>query len=304
MGESHTGWRGGFVALATPFTKDGAIDIDGFAANIPRVESVGVRGVLVSGCTGEFWALTDDERAQLFQVARSAVSGDTVVLAGVGAITTDQTVRLAKAAESAGVHGVFVLPPFFVKPTRRDLVEHYRRVAAETSLPVLLYNIPGNAVNALTPDLVDELADIDGVVGIKESSCDFNNFYKTLVVASDRIDVFVGPSTLFGVAAIVLGSPGFMDTTPQYFGREAVALYEMAASGDIAQARELQQRALQVKELMNANGRNQYASIKAAMNYLGWDGGYPRPPLRPLSDSERRELEAGLEALSIARAPS
>ncbi|MDP6604320.1 MAG: dihydrodipicolinate synthase family protein, partial [Rhodospirillales bacterium] len=173
MDKSSVDWHGSWVALVTPFDGDGAIDEVGFARNVDLCIQGGVDGVLVSGCTGEFWALTDAERVRLFGLCVEAAAGRVPVIGGTGAIRTPDAIALSVAAKDAGCAGVMVMPPFFVKPSAADIVAHYEAISGAVDIPILLYNIPANNVNPLTPELVDRLADVESVVAIKESSLDF-----------------------------------------------------------------------------------------------------------------------------------
>lgn len=294
MDKSSVNWQGTIPALTTPFDAQGRIDEPAFRANVELCLSYGVDGVLVGGCTGEFWALSLEERKRIAALCVETVRGRAVVLAGTGAISTAQTIELTQHAKAAGCNGAVILPPFFVMPTKDDLVAHYTAISDAVDLPICLYNIPSSAVNALTPDLVDRLADIERVVAIKESSGDFANFYKTIELAGDRLRVFMGPSSTLGLAAVSVGAVGFIDCFPLIWGQEAVEFFRAAKAGDLATAQRLQERGLRLTELTMRPGRNLYAATKAAMNMLGRPGGYPRPPLRPLAEPAVSELRRDL----------
>ena len=130
------------------------------------------------------------------------------------------------------------MPPYFVKLTDDEIVAHYTEVCAATGMPVVLYNIPGNAVNALPPALVSRLADIPTVVAVKESSGDWNNYYGTYLAVHDRLRVFCGPSSVFGVPAVELGADGTIDCFPNVWRKGGLDLYFAAARGDKARAAE------------------------------------------------------------------
>ncbi len=294
MDKSSVDWHGTIPALTTPFDAQGRIDEAGFRANVELCIGYGVDGVMVGGCTGEFWALAREERKRLMTLCVETVRKRAVVLAGTGAITTAETIELTRHAAAAGCDGAVILPPFFVRPTADDIVAHYRAISDAVELPLVLYNIPSCAVNALTPDLVDRLADLERVVAIKESSGDFANFYKTIEVAGDRLRVFMGPSSTMGLAAVSVGATGFIDCFPMIWGTEAVQFFRACKAGDLATAQRLQERGLRLTELTVANGRNLYSATKAAMNMLGKPGGLPRAPLRPLAEPHLSELRRGL----------
>jgi 4-hydroxy-tetrahydrodipicolinate synthase len=286
-------------ALVTPFDAMGRIDEAGFRQNIELCIGYGMTGLLVAGCTGEFWSMTTEERVATFKIGVDQARGRVPVLAGTGAVRTEEVIELSQRARDVGCDGILVLPPYFLKLSPEDIVAHYEAVSDAVDLPMALYNIPGNAGNDLTPRLVDRLADIKTVVAIKESSGNFNQFCKTLAVCRDRLHVFVGPAALYGVAATAMGAAGYIDTVPNLWGRESGEFYEAAVARDRDRARIRQDKSIVMRELLNGNGRNYYASLKAAMNLVGLPGGWPRRPLRPLRGAQLAELRAGLEALDF-----
>jgi 4-hydroxy-tetrahydrodipicolinate synthase len=289
--------------MTTPFDKEGKIDEKAFAASVDRLIGAGADGFVVAGCTGEFWTLSHEERARYYKLAVEAVAGRVTLIVGTGAVTVDETVRLTNMAQKAGVDGVLILPPYFVKLTDDEIFAHYRDVVAETKIPILLYNIPGNAVNWLTPALVRRLADLDSVVAVKESSGDWNNFYATLITAADKIRVFCGPSSIFGAPAIELGADGFVDCFPNVWSDGGRPLYDAAKNGDKTRAVQLQKTGRLLTDLFTSEGRTLYPATKAAMDMMGFPGGgRPRPPLRSLEGKQLEGLRAGLVELGLLAA--
>lgn len=300
MDRNSINWSGPMPAVTTAFHDDGRIDEAGFAANLLALLDAGATGVVVGGCTGEFWALSHDERKRLFDVAHEAVAGRGTLIVGTGAITVDETVALTRHAEAIGCDGVLILPPYFVKLSDDEIFAHFEDVTAQIGLPVLVYNIPGNAVNAITPALASRLADLDRVVAIKESSGDWNNFYGTYLAVHGRLRVFCGPSSVFGVPAVQLGADGTIDCFPNVWRRGGLDLYFAAKAGDTARAAELQALGRKLTDLFTSDGRTLYPATKAAMDMLGYPaGGAPRRPLRKLTGAPLDGLKAGLEALEL-----
>jgi 4-hydroxy-tetrahydrodipicolinate synthase len=203
-------------------------------------------------------------------------------------------------AHKAGADGVLILPPYFVKLTDDEIFAHYRDVVSQTQIPILLYNIPGNAVNALSPTLARRLADLDTIVAIKESSGDWNNFYATLITVADKLRVFCGPSSIFGAPAVELGAEGFIDCFPNVWTDGGRPLYEAAKNGDRKRAAELQRTGRQLTDLFTSDGRTLYPATKAAMDLLGFPGGgRPRPPLRSTEGKQLEGLRNGLVELGL-----
>lgn len=301
MNRDSVNWTGPMTAVITPFGKDGKIDSVAMRENIDRLLDAKATGVLVGGCTGEFWSLTLDERCELFNIGADAVGKRGTVLAGTGAVTVDETVKLTRAAEESGCDAALILPPYFVQLNEDEIFEHFRAVDAAVSFPIVLYNIPGNAINAITPQLASRLADLNNVVAIKESSGDWNNFYATLNAVSDRLRVFCGPSSIFGVPAVAAGADGFIDCFPNVWLPGGIEMYYASVDGRDEEANAMQQTGRALTDLFTSGGRSLYPATKAAMTMLGYAAGDPRPPLQPVTGEALNELRAGLEALAIIK---
>ena len=300
MDKNSVDWHGPWNALVTPFDSNQAIDEAAYGRNVELCVGYGLTGLVADGCTGEFWAQTTDERKRVYKIAVEAARGRVTVLGGVGANRADEAIELAQAAKDAGCDGILLLPPFFVKPTDDDIVAHFARVSDAVDIPIMAYNIPSATVNFLTPELVSRIADLDNVVALKESSQDFVNWYKTLELAGDRIRVFIGPASKYGLAAVRMGAPGYVEANANYWGAEAAELYFATVNGDDARALALQAKARNLRDLVDVPGQNIYASFKAAMNLRGLPGGNPRLPLRPLPEAHLARLRDGMAALGLS----
>lgn len=300
MDKHSVNWSGPMPAVTTPFFDDGRIDEDGFGRNVDRLLKAGSTGVVVGGCTGEFWALSHEERKRLFTVAHEAVAGRGTLIVGTGTVTVEETVELTRAAEAAGCDGALILPPYFVKLTDDEIFAHYADVCARIGLPVVLYNIPGNAVNGLSPELVSRLAALDSIVAVKESSGDWNNYYRTALAVADRLRVFCGPSSVFGVPAVQLGADGTIDCFPNMWTAGGLDLWFAPVKDDQARSVAVQALGRRLTDLCTSEGRTLYPSTKAAMDMQGLPGGgKPRAPLRALTGAARAGLELGLKSYGL-----
>ena len=299
MNRDSVDWWGPMSAVITPFDEGGGIDAPAMRENVDRTFDAGATGILVGGCTGEFWSLSHDERCRLFRTGADCAGGRGTVIAGSGAVTVQETVRLAKAAQQAGCDAALILPPYFIRLNDDEIFEHFREVDAQLSFPIVLYNIPGNAINAITPELALRLSELDNVVAIKESAGDWNNFYATLIAVKDRLRVFCGPSSVYGVPAVAAGADGFIDLFPNFWLPGSVDLFHAARAGRHEEANALQETGRRLTDLCTSGGRSLYPSTKSAMARLGYAAGDPRPPLRPLSGQAVEELHAGLAALNV-----
>lgn len=285
-------------AITTPFRKDLSIDEESFTANIDRLFAAGSTGMVAAGCTGEFWALSFKERARLAKLTAEACKGRGPAIVGTGAIRQDEVIDQIHAIKEAGGDGVLVLPPYFAHLTEAEIIAHFEAINAASVLPIVLYNIPGNAGNAITPALASRLADLDNVVAIKESSGDWKTFHATLLQVRDRIRVYCGPSSVYGVAATLAGADGLIDCFPNVWDKGCLDLWHATKAGRMDEAWALQRTGMEMTELFTSDGRSLYPATKAAMNFLGLPGGgEPRPPLRALTGAPLQGLKAGMEAL-------
>ena len=299
MDRNSVKWWGPIPAIVTPFDDRGAIDEGLLEQNIDILMAKGATGVVIGGCTGEFWAMSMDERHALFKFGVKAMAGRGFVIAGTGAIGVHDTIALTRAAHDAGCDGGLVLPPYFVKLTDDEIFAHYEAVSRGVDGPVMLYNIPGNAVNALSPALVRRLADLDRIVAVKESSGDWNNYYATAIAVQDRLRVFCGPSSVFGVPAVQAGADGVIDCFPNMWAPGCLDLFYAARDGRLDDARRLQEMGVRLTTLFTTGGRTLYPATKAAMDMMGLPGGRLRPPLQPLSGEPLAGLRRGLVELGL-----
>ncbi|MBM3542224.1 MAG: dihydrodipicolinate synthase family protein [Alphaproteobacteria bacterium] len=289
MAKKKIDFEGPSVAMVTPFKADGSIDEAAHKLNVRQCIDTGLTSVMCSGCTGEFWALTKEERKRVYKLTVEAASGRVPVVAGTGAIRTEDAIELSEAAKAAGCNAVMVINPFFVKPSVDDLIAHYRAISDAVAIPIMLYNIPSATTNPLTPEIVSKLSDIKNVVAIKESSFDFNNFTRTLQLAGDRIHVFG-----YGLPGLMAGASGSFHVHANYWDERASESFFAFKRGDVERAKRIHDQSLAVEAVFNDKGRNYYVSVKAAMNLFGRPGGYNRKPLRPLPEAELAEMKVAL----------
>lgn len=298
MNRDSVNWQGPMPAITTPFCDDLSLDEEAFVANIDRLYAAGATGMVAGGCTGEFWALTLAERAKLAKLTVEASKGRGPAIIGTGAIRADEVIEQIHAAKDIGCDGVLVMPPYFAHLTDDEIIAHYVSIDAASVLPIVLYNIPGNAGNALTPVIADQLADLDNVVAIKESSGNWVNFHDTLLRVKDRIRVFCGPSSVFGVPAVLAGADGLIDCFPNVWAPGCLDLWHATRDGRLDEAWALQRTGIALTALFTAQGRTLYPSTKAIMDLLELPGGgMPRPPLRALDGDQLSALHVGFHAI-------
>jgi len=292
--------RGVFAPVVTPFDAgSGELDRFAFERNLRAHLGAGLRGVVVAGSTGEAPLLEETERASLISWARAVLGGDAVLIAGAGAESTRVAVRLARQAAAQGADAVLVVAPHYYGQsvmTRPALSAHYLRIADESPVPVVLYNIPKYVHFALPPALVRELAQHGNVAGLKDSAGDLALLEAYLSTQSDSFTVLTGHGASFATA-LARGARGGILAVAMFAPALTMAVYDGFLRGDGAAAAEAQARlaplALQIVAGLGVPG------VKAALDHVGLVGGPPRPPLLPLVAEERDRVAALLAAAEL-----
>ncbi len=301
-------WRGYWPAAPTPFTPDGALDLDAWRELLDLYVGQGVHGVLVNGTTGEWFSQTPAERAELARAAVDAVAGRVPVVVGVGAFTARESAALAVEVAAAGADGVLTTPPPYVHPADDEIVAYYRYVAGATDLPLMVYNWPRGTAVDMSVDLLERLCELDAVVAVKESSGDEGKALDTTERLAGTVRVFNRFVYRRGLAALrEIGGDGSIDGGG--IGAPfAVPFYEAVWAEDFEAARAHAARYTALtSRLVHPDYSGRFASptaqLKAAMRLLGQPGGCVREPLVELTDPDRlRGLADALEASGLVDA--
>lgn len=261
-----------------------------FRANVRAHMQAGLSGVVVAGSTGEAPLLDEDERARLVEWARPIVPEDRWLIAGVGGESTRRTIGRARDAAERGADAVLVVAPHYYGSamTPEALATHFRRVADESPLPVLLYNIPKYAHFTLDPGLVAELARHENIVGIKDSAGDLKQLGAYLAAQSDRFTVLTGHGGGL-YPALEMGARGGILAVALFAASLAVDVCAAFASGEKGRAGRAQERLTPLAKGVVAELG--VAAVKAAMDAVGLTGGPVRPPLLPLRAAARARVE-------------
>jgi 4-hydroxy-tetrahydrodipicolinate synthase len=288
--------RGIVPALVTPFNNDESLNLRALARLLEHVLDAGVHGVFVLGSQGEYFAIEPGEKKRMIEATLDAVAGRVPVYAGTGATTTREAVSLTKMAEDAGVDAVSVITPAFIVPSQDEMYEHYRAIAASTTLPVLLYGNPARTGNSLAVGLVARLASIDNIVGIKDSSGDLAMTAAYITATPPSFRVFAGRDTLV-LGTLLYGGAGSVAATGNVAPRLLVDIYDSWQCGDIEAARTSQAQLARLRETFTLGTFP--AVIKEALGMVGIDAGPCRRPVGDLSEQARERLRNVLESLNL-----
>ncbi len=287
--------RGIFAPVTTPFLAGSEdLDIAGFEANVRAHLADGLAGIVVGGSTGEAALLTDDERRQLLAAARAVMPSDKLLIAGTGSESARQTIARCRAAHEAGADAVLVVAPHYYSAsmTPDALDRHYRRVADESPLPVVLYNIPKYMHFALPTDLVAALARHDNIVGIKDSSGDLEQLRGFLAAQSETFTVLTGSGSGLH-AGLEAGARGGILAVSLFAAPLALEVYTTVRDdGPTGKAVAAQAKLATMANVIVA--KLGVPGVKAALAQVGRVGGVPRLPLLPLNASQQAEMVAAL----------
>ena len=288
-------FEGIFVALVTPMTAGQEVDHATLASMVDYMIDQGVHGIIPLGSTGEYYALSPDERQAVVAGAIDAAGGRVPVVVGTNAGSTRDVIAYARQAQQLGAAGVLLAAPYYSLPTPDELVEHIRAVDRAIDVPIILYNYPARTGVDMTPDVVERLAELDNVRYIKESTGDKSRMGEIVRRCGKRISIFCGCDTL-AVEFFEAGAVGWVTGAANVIPAPHVELYDLAVKRkDARGARACYERMRPALELMEGGGK--YTQwVKAGCGIMGHPVGPPRQPLLPATKAEIATLREALKS--------
>jgi 4-hydroxy-tetrahydrodipicolinate synthase len=276
------------TAMITPFDERGEIDLEEAARLARFLVDQGNDGVVVAGSTGEGTALSDDEKLALFSAVKKGLNGRGTLVAGTSSPSTRASVALTKRAQEIGVDGILATVPAYCKPTQEGMLDYFGAVAQATSLPVIIYNIPGRTAANLQPATLHELARRHAnVVGVKESSGDFQQISAIVRGARQDFTFWCGDDYLF-LPSLAVGAMGLVSVAGHFCARELREMMAAYESGDVVRARQMH---LQLTPLFVALfATTSPIPVKWGMKELGFKAGACRSPLSPIPQAVEAQL--------------
>lgn len=286
------------TAMATPFAADGSLDTEAAATLARWLVDHGNDGLVLAGTTGESPVLTDPERIELFRTVRAAV--DVPLIAGSTTNDTAHSVEMTEAAEAAGMDAVLAVVPYYNKPPQSGLELHFRAVAEATSLPVMLYDVPGRSGRALANDTILRLAnDVPNVVAIKDAGGDPSRAAVLLADAPDGFEVYSGDEPLsLGFAAY--GAVGVVGVASHWSAALQKDMFDAFAKGEVETARRMHANLVPSYQYMNSDTCVFSQAVKVAMGVLGVPIGECRLPLGPAPEGTADAAAAVLTKLGYS----
>jgi 4-hydroxy-2-oxoglutarate aldolase len=290
---------GVFPALTTPYAQDGSVALADLKHNIQRYNATGLAGYVVLGSTGESVLLRQAEMDGILVTVKESAAKSKKLIAGTGAESTAETIERTKRAAELGYHVALVKTPHYYKPAYKPevLIAHYRRVADESPIPVLLYSVPQFTGVALESPEVVTLAEHPNIIGIKESSGNVQRVAEMIAGTPPAFQVLVGAApTVY--PSLVIGARGAILALACALPEKCVELYELFRQANHEKARELQAVLVRASKLILSEMG--IAGLKYAMDQRGYRGGIPRLPLLPLHHEQKKRLNEFLTTLEPA----
>lgn len=285
------------TAMATPFDDGGAVEYEQAKALAKRLADNGSDGIVVAGTTGESPTLTDEEKIKLFKAVKDAVGGRAKVVAGTGTNDTRHSVHLTKEAETAGADGILLVNPYYNRPSQDGLYAHFRTIAESTSLPCMLYNIPGRTGVNAAPETIARLADVPNIVAVKEASGSLDQASDIRRRTSPDFLIYSGDDSLT-LPLLSVGGTGIVSVASHLVGREIADMVRAYEQGDVKKARAIHIRLFPLFKVLFITTNP--VPLKAALNLSGFNVGKPRLPLVEATAKEKEQISAVLKELALA----
>jgi 4-hydroxy-tetrahydrodipicolinate synthase len=289
--------KGVIPAIVTPFAEDECIDEMALDTITRYVVDYGVHGIMTTGGTGEFPLLLREERKLVTQIVAQAAHGQVPIIAGTAACSTREAIMLAEDAAEAGAQAAIVTPPFYFILPEEAIFRHFAELAEHSPLPIVVYNNPLYTGNSLSPKLIARLAEVDNIIGLKQSQADLGQLVEVIRLAGERISICTGIDSQF-YAALCIGAVGIFSTAATICPHQMVDVYEHFIDGRYAEARKLHRR-LQCLNRFLEYDPGYVTPAKEALNLMGLPAGRVRRPVPELTDAERGGVREALRQLNL-----
>ncbi|MGG0462533.1 4-hydroxy-tetrahydrodipicolinate synthase [Priestia aryabhattai] len=284
------------TAMVTPFDQNGEIDFNATKTLVEHLITNGTDGLVVAGTTGESPTLTTEEKIELFKCVVEAAAGRVHVIAGTGSNNTQASISLTKLAEETGVDGIMLVAPYYNKPSQEGLYQHFKTIAESTSLPVMLYNIPGRSIVNISVETIVRLSEVPNVVSIKEASGDLDAMAEIISKTPSDFTLYSGDDGLT-IPVLAIGGAGVISVASHIIGNDMQEMINAFKNGDVKKAAATHRNLLPImRALFIAPSPS---PVKAALNLNGIQVGGVRLPMVPLSNKEQSTLEEVLQTSGI-----
>jgi 4-hydroxy-tetrahydrodipicolinate synthase len=290
-------FEGSLVAMITPFTKNNGIDEEGINELVEFHIQKGTNGIVACGTTGESPTLSHEEHKKVVEVTINAVRGRIPVIAGTGTNSTLETLDLTSHAKRAGADGVLIVAPYYNKPTQRGLYMHFRKIAEEVDIPIIIYNIPSRTGVNLLPETLASLSEMPNIVAVKEASGNLEQMVKIIHLCGEKISLISGDDKLL-LPVLSIGGKGVISVVANIIPQEVSNLINEFEKGNYKKAKDIFFSI--VYPLSNAMFyETNPIPVKTSAKLMGLPSGELRLPLTPMSGSTFENLKNDLVRFGI-----
>lgn len=286
-------FEGVIPAMVTPFREDFSVDFEGIAKNLDYLEKH-VDALVPAGTTGEAATLSYEEHVDVVRYV--AETSKLPVIGGAGSNSTREAIWLAKEVEKSGAEAAMLVTPYYNKPNQEGLYQHYKTVASEVSIPVIIYNVPSRTGINTTPELIRRLAEIDNIVGIKEASGNLKQISEIIRTTPDDFVLLSGDDFLT-LPILCLGGKGVISVAANVAPHLMKEMYSALAAGNLKKAAEIHHKLSPLFDVLFIDTNP--IPVKKAMNLMGLAAGKPRLPLVELSEDKTDKVRAVLKELEL-----
>ncbi|MFA5104976.1 MAG: 4-hydroxy-tetrahydrodipicolinate synthase [Candidatus Margulisiibacteriota bacterium] len=284
------------TAMATPFDEKGAVNFKKAEELLEHLIKNGSDGVVVHGTTGESPTLTHEEEYELYKTVKRIAAGRISVIAGTGSNSTDTTIKSTKRAQEIGCDAALLVVPYYNKPSQEGLYRHFRAVADNSDIPLIIYNIPGRTGINMTPETIAKLSRIKNFIGVKDAAGDVNQTSSIKLLCEDDFIIWSGDDSLT-LPMMSVGGYGVISVVSHIAGKEIKAMIEAFASGNTKKAAEIHIRLMPIFKVLFITSNP--SPLKYALKLIGLDCGSTRLPLVEPSESEKELISKVMKELKI-----
>ena len=286
-------FKGTGVAIVTPFKNDSSIDFAALGRVINHVISGGINYIVAMGTTGESVTLTKDEKKALTSYVVEVIDNRVPLVVGIGGNNTQEVINCIRHANLTGVDAILSVAPYYNKPVQRGLFEHFKAIATGSSIPVIIYNVPGRTCSNISAETCLELAhECENIIAVKEASGDMNQIMKIVKGKPENFSVISGDD-MMTIPIIALGGSGVISVLANAFPAQCIELVNHSLKNNFKSAREIQFRFLELMELLFIEGNP--SGVKAMMNILNICQNNLRLPLVPVSRTIYTRIQKAME---------
>jgi 4-hydroxy-tetrahydrodipicolinate synthase len=290
-------FSGSMVALVTPF-KDGKVDWQSLEDLIEFHIQSGTHGIVPCGTTGESATLSHEEHDSVVKTVVKTVNKRVPVIAGTGSNSTAEAVRLTRAAEISGADGALMISPYYNRPTQEGIYQHYRKVASEVGIPIIVYNIPGRTGSKIEPETLARMAEVENIAGVKEATGSVDQAIDVIRLCGDRLAVYSGEDSLI-FSLMALGGKGVISTVANVAPKQTAQLATACLNGDWEKGRALQFKLIPL--IRSLFVETNPIPVKTALSLMGKCSGELRLPLTPMAEGNLKKLSQAMSEFGLVR---